>query len=744
MIEWLRRRLWGLCLLCALLPAAAAHAEIAVDFAAVSPELDLASRLTLLEDTTGQLTAAQVLQSPAWQLAMLRDLNRGVTESAVWLQLKAVNRSDKPLTRWLVLGSPRLEHVHYYRFASDQAQLIESHVSGLAYPLGQRPQQGLVSIFPVRLQAGETATLLLRVSGRTRLFLQPALWEPLAYRAHESSLVMSQLLPLCALLGVALYMFVHGLAYKTIDMILLAAWLSCLAMYEFSYAGHLYRLVFNEGGEWALRATLLLSHFIMVFSSGFTVFYLRLQRYRQWYWVHCLFIAMGILLASMTAFGDLRAANWLTVPTLAIFFSFWPLSIAWAWRRRIKNAGLFLFASLTLWVSIMARLAEQQGWLPMDFLPDGGLTIHPSLLMSLIMVFASVRETFFAQRAFRTAQARLLKSRQDEYLRLETLVRERTQTLQDAVIAADEANRARSELLARVNLDLRRPADEIVNLSAPFEREGGDQAKYGAAIRRSAKDLQSLIDDLIEEAGSDNLPGLIKPCPVELLRLLDGLALEAEGLALANGNTFSWQAGSRVPAVVLLDPKRLRQVLINLLDNAAKFTRGGWISFQADVAAAAGGPDCLLFTISDSGVGMKQEQLSQLFEPYQRADNARGLPGVGLGLSIARYWVERMGGSITVDSAPGQGTTMKISLPLSVPDASEDMTATESVPAIVRPGTRLLEQARYCLSLGAISELLDWSEELESNYPQWLEYARSVRLAAQQQDLDQLRSLLLD
>ena len=85
-----------------------------------------------------------------------------------------------------------------------------------------------------------------------------------------------------------------------------------------------------------------------------------------------------------------------------------------------------------------------------------------------------------------------------------------------------------------------------------------------------------------------------------------------------------------------------------------------------------------------------------------------------------------------------------MNLPLSVPDASEEMTATESVPAIVRPGTRLLEQARYCLSLGAISELLDWSEELESNYPQWLEYARSVRLAAQQQDLDQLRSLLLD
>jgi light-regulated signal transduction histidine kinase (bacteriophytochrome) len=257
--------------------------------------------------------------------------------------------------------------------------------------------------------------------------------------------------------------------------------------------------------------------------------------------------------------------------------------------------------------------------------------------------------------------------------------------------------------------------------------------------------LQSLIDDLIEEDGSDNPLGIIRPEQVDIRRLLDSLAIEAEGLALANGNTFTWLPGSRLPALVLVDPKRLRQVLINLLDNAAKFTRGGRVVFQADAICNEEAASCV-FKVIDTGIGMSIDQLSQLFEPYQRAESSLGVAGMGLGLAIARHWLERLGGRITVDSAPGQGTTMEVTLPMQTPDPSSLKPAPPEKPSLgaLRPDAATLEEAQHYLLLGAVSELLEWSRVLEHSCPQWRDYAKCVESAAQRQDLAELRSLLLD
>ena len=305
--------------------------------------------------------------------------------------------------------------------------------------------------------------------------------------------------------------------------------------------------------------------------------------------------------------------------------------------------------------------------------------------------------SFLEQRAYSAAQAALIQSRQDEQVRLEALVRERTQTLQDAVIAADEANRARSELLARVNQDLCRPATRIVALAQSLEQAGGEHAAQGAAIRRSASDLQGLIDDLIEEAGAGQPLGAIRPEPVDIRRLLEGLATEAEGSGKGQRQCLQLSARSRPAAARAGRPKRLRQILINLLDNAAKFTRAGRVELRVDAVETAG-LAMLTFTVSDTGIGMTAEQLAEVFEPYRRAAGAGGLPGLGLGLAIARHWIERMDGSIGVDSAPGRGTTMRVALSLSLPDSSPAVPepAGASVPTAALPVPMLPAWSRRC------------------------------------------------
>ena len=737
---------WGL--------AGAARVADTVDLGQVEPYLNLAHLVEVLEDGPAALTPEQALLQPGWQPATPERLNRGVTDVAVWLKLQVGNRTGKPLERWLTLGSPRLEQVDYYRLAPDSAKPVETAVSGLAHVLARRLEVGMVSIFPVKLEPGGSATLLLRVTGRTRMALDPGLWEPLAYRAQESDLTLRQLVPLCALLGIALCMLVHGLARRDRSLLLLAAWLSMMALYEFSFGGHLYHFIFYEGGELPVRASVVLANLCMVLCASFTLLFLRLYQRRGWRIAYPLLIGASLLLALQAAFGDLRAANVMTVPLLVAFFAIWPVSILWAWRRGVANAGLYSLASFGLCLTIILRLAEQLGWLTTDILPADSVTMRPSLALALVMVFGMLRSSFAEQRAFRAAQAALLQSRQDEHVRLEALVRERTQTLQDAVIVASEAQRARGELLARVNHDLRRPAAEIIELVAPLEQAGGEHAEYGSIIRRSASHLQGLIDDLIDEAGAGSPLGGIRPEPVELLGLLEGLAAEAEGLARAGGNEFVFSFGPGLPRQVLVDAKRLRQVLINLLDNAAKFARGGLVEFRVDAAtsSATEALTALTFTVSDTGIGMSAEQLAEVFEPYRRAASSSGLPGLGLGLAIARHWVECMGGTIRVDSAPGRGTTMKVLLPLGLPALAAESEPSVGAPAaladagdqvaMVLPGGATLAEAVSLLRMGAVSDLLDWAAALVAGQPECRPFADRITALATQGDLRGLAALL--
>ena len=725
------------------------HAAERIDFGVLVPRLELSERIERLEDRSASLEPLQAMAAPGWQRATPAALNLGVSESAVWLRLQVENRSLHERTRWFTIGSPRLEWVDFYRFAPGDPVWVETVVGGLGRALERRPVSGLVSIFPVTLAAGESATLLLRVAGRTRLLMTPELWEPLNYRSRESDRIMRQLAPVSVVLGIALYMLVHGLARRSRDMLLLAGWLCLMGFYELAFDGYLYRFLFSSGGEPAVRVTLVLSNLCVILCAVFTLFFLRLYLHRAWCWAYLCYIAVNLVFLWQSAFGDLLAANVAAAPLMLVFLLVWPASILAAWRQRVANASLYFLATLSLWPAVILRLLEQEGLLSTDLALSDSLILSPSLGLALVMVFGLLRRDYAEQKAYRATQAALLKSRQDEQQRLEVLVRERTQSLQDATIAAEEAHQARSELLARVNHDLLRPVSEIVELATPLEQVGGLPAECGAIIHRSATHLLGLIDDLIVEASQDGSVDEIRPEPFETRSLLAGLALEAEGLVLTAGNEFVFHAAPDLPPRIQVDSRRLRQVLINLLDNAAKFTRAGRVEFRVDVDSVASRPR-LIFTVRDNGPGMSASQLAMVFEPYRRTQEAAGFPGLGLGLAIARHWVERMDGEIAADSAPGQGTTMRVLLPLELPEppvlqpsaAPQGAVALQGDDGLARPEAERLAEANALLRLGAVSDLEDWSAGLLASQPQHAAFAHRVAELAGRADLRGLALLL--
>ncbi|MGE4542513.1 MAG: CheR family methyltransferase [Pedobacter sp.] len=255
--------------------------------------------------------------------------------------------------------------------------------------------------------------------------------------------------------------------------------------------------------------------------------------------------------------------------------------------------------------------------------------------------------------------------------------------LRRAKQAADDTSRAKSEFLANISHEIRTPMTVIISAlnfleEAPLDP---DQNHLVEMASRSAQNLLDLLDDLLDFSKIEVDKIKIHFEPLDLWQnvedAVDILKLEAE----KKGLEFSWHIAEDVPSTVLGDRKRLRQVLVNLVGNALKFTEMGHIDVTLKTSSMASSKDtpALLFSVQDTGIGISAEDITRLFKNFTQLDSSttRQYGGTGLGLAICRGLVERMGGKIWVESRPGEGSTFFFTLPLQVPNGLAKETSQE-------------------------------------------------------------------
>ncbi|MBD2182944.1 PAS domain S-box protein [Planktothrix sp. FACHB-1355] len=257
----------------------------------------------------------------------------------------------------------------------------------------------------------------------------------------------------------------------------------------------------------------------------------------------------------------------------------------------------------------------------------------------------------------------------------EDALRESEAKFKKAKEAADAANRAKSEFLSKMSHELRTPLNAILGFTQVLARGSSltkQQQEHLGIINRSGEHLLTLINDVLEmskiEAGRIEL----HEHSFDLFRLLDTLAEMFQLKAESKRLQLIFERSQDIPQYVKTDESKLRQVLINLLGNAIKFTEKGRVILRASLAEKRIGETTIQFQVEDTGPGIAAEELPTLFDPFVQTETGKkSQSGTGLGLPISRQFIQLMGGDITVSSRLGKGTIFQFNIQIKLAEATE-------------------------------------------------------------------------
>ena len=582
-----------------------------------------------------------------------------MTKASHWFAFTLTNVTDHALSKsvYLKQAYPEKVNLHYQQ----QGQWV-SDINGTDIALNKRNVDNILPVFNINLDANESRTFYLEIHSKIKL-LQLNFHIDTSKNSHSIGNLHSVIVTLFIGAGL-LVSLINALMYFTFkDRTYLYFSAYCFSFVVATFVMNSFDLFFDL--DLQNRSLLLLSYHSMIFFLSLFVSEV-LQDRKGMPWISMILKAskwLVLAIAVLTLYdGNYFSYTLITFMPLTVLFLGIVIyaSASGEVHTKLLSFGIALFLS-----GVLCTMLVNVGVFPSNVITLYGVLIG-SVAEMLVFSVALLRRVLSLNTVIHMANLSVLTLSQQAQATLENTVVERTKELNQAKQAAEQANENRSDFFANINHEMRTPLNGIIGIIGIIGQQGEKTVsdRHFRTLKTASHQLSSLVSNVLDHSKlSSNTKLEIQSTSFNVSDLVN----ELEDIFLNMADDKGLSLNFHVQADLILDRHgdygKLRQVLINIMGNAIKFTHSGRIEITVLQGASEGE---LTFNVVDTGDGISKEQLAHIFTAYHQVPGSNGLrnQGSGLGLSISNTLTTIMGGTLNVESELGKGARFTVCLPL--------------------------------------------------------------------------------